>query len=92
METALVEPADPSKHAGSQAGSGEAVGTLGAETAQARRPLTGCAEGVHSPQALTALHSQDAALCLPLKTGGLGEPGGLGSACTEGRPNAGLMD
>lgn len=89
METASVEPADPSKHAGSQAGSGEAVRTLGAETAQARRLLTGCAEGMHSPQGLTALHSQDAALCLPLKTG---EPGGLGSACTEGRPNAGLTD
>lgn len=69
------------KLAGSKAGSsGEAVGTLGAETGQAR---------LRSPQALTTLHSQDAALRLLLKTGGLGElrTRGLGSTCSEGRPN-----
>ena len=66
---------------------------MGAETGQACRLLTGCAL-LHSPQALTTLHRRDAALRLLLKTGGLGElgPGGLGSTCTEGKPDAGLTD
>ena len=87
METASVEPADASLQGPRSAAVGRRSGPW--ELRQGR--LAGC---LRSPQALTTLHSQDAALCLLLKTGGLGElrTRGLGSTCSEGRPNAGLTD